>query len=345
MLKPTECSEQRIRIMRIGLFTAAQWEPKENPETVLKNLTRQVQVAEDNGFTSLLLGQHLLSSPICMFQTIPLLATLSQLTNRMQLGPGVLLLSMLNPILTAEESATIDWLSDGRFVLAAGLGYRPEEFQAMGVNVKDRVGRFAEGIEIVKRLWTEDRITHAGSHFQLTNVGASVRPKQNPRPPIWIGGDVESAVRRAARIGDAWLASPTCDLDTLSTHMEAFRAERRKHQLPETVACPIIRECFVGRTVTEAQSISRGPLLYKYRAYASWGHEDTSGGISDNEFDNFAANRFIIGDHSKVSDALTACQELTGTNHIVARVQWPGLEHSDVIANIERLGHIAAHLP
>ena len=63
----------------------------------------------------------------------------------MQIGPGVLLLSMMNPVLAAEEGATIDWLCDGNYVLAAGLGYRLEEFEATGVDIKNRVGRMNEG--------------------------------------------------------------------------------------------------------------------------------------------------------------------------------------------------------
>jgi alkanesulfonate monooxygenase SsuD/methylene tetrahydromethanopterin reductase-like flavin-dependent oxidoreductase (luciferase family) len=101
-------------------------------------------------------GQHLLTGPMGMFQTNPLLGHLVEDAAGMQIGPGVLLLSMMNPVLAAEEAATIDWLSDGNYVLGAGLGYRPEEFQAMGVEKRERVGRLIEGLELIKRLWTED---------------------------------------------------------------------------------------------------------------------------------------------------------------------------------------------
>src|SRR5688500_15437541 len=117
--------------MRIGLFTAAQWSSEENPAAALKALREQVRAARDNGFSSLFVGQHLLTGPMGMFQTNPLLGHLVDDAAGMQVGPGVLLLSMMNPVLAAEEAATLDWLSDGN-VLGAGLGYRPEGFQAMG---------------------------------------------------------------------------------------------------------------------------------------------------------------------------------------------------------------------
>ena len=135
--------------MRIGLFTASQWSPEEDPAIVLANLRAQVRCARDNGFASLIVGQHLLTGPMGMFQTMPLLGLLTQDAAGMQIGPGVLLLSMMNPVLAAEEAATIDWLSDGNYVLCAGLGYRPEEFQAMGVEMRQRVGRLTEGLELM----------------------------------------------------------------------------------------------------------------------------------------------------------------------------------------------------
>jgi alkanesulfonate monooxygenase SsuD/methylene tetrahydromethanopterin reductase-like flavin-dependent oxidoreductase (luciferase family) len=230
-------------------------------------------------------------------------------------------------------------------VMAAGLGYRPQEFQAMGVDMGTRVGRLTEGVELIKRLWTEERVTHEGKYFQVTDAGAGIRPKQAPRPPVWLGGDVEAAVRRAARIADAWLGSPTADLATLAGHVAAFADERRKHGLPDDVACPMVRECFLGRDAGHARAVSRGPLLYKYSAYASWGHEDAAGEDFEAGFDDFAADRFIVGDAEKVRDDIQRLAEITGTDHIVARVQWPGLEQAEVIANIERLGRLVANLP
>lgn len=329
--------------MRIGMFTAAQWSPEEEPGTVLKALREQVRAARDNGFASLLVGQHMLTGPMGMFQPHPLLGQLAEDAAGMQIGPGVLLLGMMNPVLAAEEAATLDWLSDGNYVLGAGLGYRPEEFQAMGVEQRDRVGRLVEGVEVIKRLWTEERVTHHGKHFQLDDVGASVRPKQRPRPPIWLGGDVEAAVRRAARIGDAWCIGPTSSKTSVLAGLETFRDERRKTGQPN-VACPLIRECFVGRDAAHAREISRGPLLYKYRAYASWGQGETSEDEFSAKFDDFAGERFLIGDAEQVKDGILRYAESAGTDHILLRMQWPGLEHKEALATIERVGRIIAAL-
>jgi alkanesulfonate monooxygenase SsuD/methylene tetrahydromethanopterin reductase-like flavin-dependent oxidoreductase (luciferase family) len=328
--------------MRIGMFTAVQWSPEKNPGAFLESLREQVRAARDNGFSSLLVGQHLLTGPIGMFQPHPLLGLLVEDAAGMQIGPGVLLLGMMNPVLAAEEAATIDWLSDGNYVLGAGLGYRPEEFQAMGVDQRERVGRLTEGLEVIKRLWTEDKVTHHGRYFQLDDAQASVRPRQRPRPPIWLGGSVEAAVRRAARIADAWCIAPTSSAKSIVAALEAFRDERRKTGQPENVGCPLIRESFVGRDAAHAKDASRGPLLLKYQAYASWGQ----GAKRDlgATFDDFARDRFLIGDVEQVKDGILRYAETARTDHILLRMQWPGLEHRDALASIERVGRIIAAL-
>ncbi len=330
--------------MRIGMFTAMQWSPEEDPAAVLTALREQARAARDNGFSSLIIGQHLLTGPVGMFQTNPLLAYLAEDAAGMQIGPGVLLLSMMNPVLAAEEAATLDWLSGGNYVLCAGLGYRPEEFQAMGVDIKQRVGRLTEGLEIIKRLWSEDSVTHHGKYFHLDDAKTSVQPKQNPRPPIWLGGDVEAAVRRAARIADAWCVAPTLSTESMLSYLEVFREERRKTGQSEDVACPIIRECFVGRDAAHAREISRGPLLYKYRAYASWGQGETTQGDFDDAFDDFAKGRFLIGDAEQVKDEIQRYAEIARTDQFVLRMQWPGLDHREALGNIERIGKIIAAL-
>ncbi len=325
--------------MRIGMFTGAQWEASEAPGEVLANLRGQVRTARDNGFSSLLVGQHLLSGPLGMFQLAPLLGALAEDAGGMQLGPGVLLLSIVNPVLAAEEAATLDWLTDGNYVLAAGLGYRAEEFRAMGVEMRTRVGRFTEALDIVKRLWTEDEVSHEGRYFNFAGV-PGIQPKQSPRPPIWLGGDVEPAVRRAARLADAWLAAPTASFDELAHLFAVWREERRAHDLDPDVTCPVIRECFIGRDHAHALAACRASLLTKYAAYASWGQENAAEADFDSAFDDFCQRRFLIGDEAEVRDQLAECAEITGSDHFILRMHWPGLAQAEALANIERIGRL-----
>src|SRR5216684_1241854 len=90
----------------------------------------------------------------------------------------------------AEIGAFLDLVSGGKFLLGVGLGYRGEEFAAFGVPMSERVSRLTEGVEIIRRLWTEDKVTHRGRHWSFENVTIRPRPIQWPRPPILVGSQV-----------------------------------------------------------------------------------------------------------------------------------------------------------
>ena len=93
----------------------------------------------------------------------------------MRIGPNILVLPLLNPVIVAEEAATMDVMTGGRFTLGVGLGYREAEFDNLGVNRKTRVDRFGEAIEVMRKLWTEAQVTSQGKHFPLADASISLR--------------------------------------------------------------------------------------------------------------------------------------------------------------------------
>ena len=115
--------------MKLGLYMATQWRQGADLGPELENLIEQVRVSKASGLASLMVGQHFVSSPLQMFQAMPLLARLAAEAEGMQLGPGLLLLPLLNPVIVAEETATLDWLCGGNAIIGLGLGYRQEEFE------------------------------------------------------------------------------------------------------------------------------------------------------------------------------------------------------------------------
>ncbi len=327
--------------MKIGLYMATQWREGAALGPELANLIEQVRAARANGFASLMVGQHFLSKPLQMFQATPLLARLAAEAEGMMLGPGLLLLPLLNPVVVAEEAATMDWLTGGNYVLGLGLGYRQEEFDSIGVPFKERVPRFVESIEVIRKLWRDPVVEHQGRFHKLSGVQASLKPKRPGGPPLWLAGDVEVAVKRAALLGDAWMPSPLVSLHGVGKLAATFRQTRAEAALPPASEFPIIRECHVG-----AFDEVREPLFFKYEAYASWG--GASGFVPADrirqDFDKFAADRFLIGSESEVTEQLQRYGESTGTDHMLMRVQWPGLDQKTTLRTIDRLGRVIARL-
>lgn len=129
-------------------------------------------------------------------------------TRRLRFGTSVLVLPGRNPVLLAKELATIDVLSEGRMIVAVGLGAPvPEEHGAFLVDRAEAPGRTEEAVVLIKRLWTEERVTHEGRYFRVRDVALGTRPVQRPHPAVWFGGHSRPALRRVGRLGDGWLPS------------------------------------------------------------------------------------------------------------------------------------------
>ena len=132
--------------MKLGIFLQTQWNPGDAIEEGIAGLTRQAVLADELGYDSAWLPQHYLSAPFASLQPGPMLGLLAAETKNIRLGTGVYLLPFTHPVVLAEEMASADWISNGRLIFGAGMGYREEEFAAIGVPIKERVGRFVEGL-------------------------------------------------------------------------------------------------------------------------------------------------------------------------------------------------------
>ena len=188
--------------MKIGIFLATQWPEGADLGHAVGDLAAQVRAARDNGLASVWFGQHYLTGPLQMLQTGPLIARLAPEGEGLTFGSAIYLVAMQNPVALAEEAASLDWITGGRFVLGAGMGYRAEEFEALGVPFAERIGRFAESLALMRRLWREPSVEHRGKHFSVPGLGASVLPKQPGGPPSCEANS--SASRRRCRRAHGW---------------------------------------------------------------------------------------------------------------------------------------------
>ena len=159
----------------------------------------------------------------------------------------VILLPLYNPVDLAELVASMDVMTEGRFILGVGLGYRDMEYQAFGMTAGERVPRFLEILNVMKRLWTEDEVTFEGRFFRLHKATMTIRPVQKPYPPIWIAANADSAVKRAARLGHVWVANPHSHISILERQVRLYRdtISEAGGELPEDL--PLMKEMYVAR--------------------------------------------------------------------------------------------------
>lgn len=326
--------------MKVGLFINTQWPEDVDVPAQIPALVEQVRTARESGFGSLWFPHHWLTAPMQMLQIMPAMAYLAAEAKGMVIGPNILILPPMNPMHVAEESATLDVITGGNYVLGAGLGYREPEFTALGVPLSERAGRFNEAVTLMRKLWSGEKITFEGKYFTVRDAGISVKPVRPGGPPIYVAGLAQAAVKRAARIGDAWLIANACSIQEIEPQMQAYRAALAEYGRTP-LEFPIAREAYVGTSQETAWQDCRQALEYKYAAYAAWGMTSPLAGTT---LEEFARDRFIIGDKQSVKNEVLRYRELFGVDHFIMRTQWPGLDQDKTLASIQRMGEVFAEL-
>src|SRR6201998_1077350 len=230
--------------MRVGLFVNTQFPEGFNLEERVREMIEQVRAAREAGFASLWFPPHWLTHPMQMLQITPVMGYVAAHAQGMTIGPNILILRPLNPMHVAEEAVTLDVLTGGNYILGVGLGYRQPEFDAFGISLSERAPRFNESIALMRRLWTEERVTHKGRFYQVNDAGIGAKPVRPGGPPLYIAGHAPGSGRRAERIGHAWLSVNTSGLGKVMALMETYRGALNEYGRTP-MEFPITVECYV----------------------------------------------------------------------------------------------------
>jgi alkanesulfonate monooxygenase SsuD/methylene tetrahydromethanopterin reductase-like flavin-dependent oxidoreductase (luciferase family) len=323
--------------VKVGLFVTNQQTLDTDMVSALHDQIAMVRHARDRGWDSLLSGQHYLNEGNNkQLQIVPFLARLAAEAGEMTIGLGVLLLNLHNPVYTAETVASLDVITGGNLIFGVGLGYRDIEFDAFAVPKGERVKRFEEYLALIQRLWTEDRVTYEGASCRLDNVRMNIRPVQKPRPPIWIAANNDPAVKRAARLGDAWFINPHATMDTIRRQMAIYRAELEAAGKALPRELPMVKEVYCARDRSTALEMAGPYLLAKYRDYARWGQDKVMPDNSDfgRSLDELIEGRFVLGSPQECYEQLKPYWEQFGVNHLIIRTHWAGMPLSSAVASM-----------
>jgi alkanesulfonate monooxygenase SsuD/methylene tetrahydromethanopterin reductase-like flavin-dependent oxidoreductase (luciferase family) len=238
----------------------------------------------------------------------------------------------------AEELATLDVVTEGRLVFGAGIGYRPEEFDYLGIPFKERAARTDEILELLVKLWTQDEVTHSGRFWQLEGVKPHLKPVQDPHPPIWVGAQSVAGARRAGRFGDAFPVTPEATYEEIEERFAAVRegfAARGKPFGPQPVRRNVLVADSRDEALVEYARVSKG----KYLSYASKGMTYAGDAETlDRDFLTTVAQHAVVGTDAEVVAQLTDLCTRFPVDPLLLRPQWPSMSADETIAAIERLG-------
>lgn len=285
---------------------------------------RECERAEAAGFDSVWLGEHH-NNPVLYPAPLIGLAAVASRTRSIRLGTGVLLLPLYHPVMVAEEGAMVDMISGGRLILGVGAGYAPEEFAAFGSSLKERGSRLEESAALLHRLWTEENVTHRGRHYHVDNATIAPRPVQRPRPPIWFGAWAEPAIRRAARLGDAWFVGPSANLQEIAPCAQHYR-EACSETGKSAGEVALFRYVFVASSTNEAISAAGDPFIQAFeKMYFRWPHPVVKRPAGQLTIERLAEDRIILGDPRTCLEGITRFQRELGIKHLVCRFSVPGI--------------------
>ncbi|MFC4986475.1 LLM class flavin-dependent oxidoreductase [Saliphagus infecundisoli] len=317
--------------MKFGVFLNQYYTPESGFEVT--DLYEQVELMERVGFDGAAVGErHVHEEGFA--EAITTLSAIAARTERLELATMALLPMCYDPIRLAEQVAMIDRLSDGRMHFGAAIGYRERELEAFGVDLEGRSKTFIESLSLLKRLWSEESVSHDGPEWTVEDVFVSPRPEEMP---VWIGGHADVAIKRAAYRGDGWIASASSTTEDLKHQigvyedaLDEFGENRDDHEVV------LMRDCFVADSVADARETIEPYLLRMYEWYARWGQTYMDEHEVEVDYDDLE-EKFVIGSPDECVDQLRVYEDL-GVDQVYLRCQFPGQPQDVTLETVERFG-------
>jgi alkanesulfonate monooxygenase SsuD/methylene tetrahydromethanopterin reductase-like flavin-dependent oxidoreductase (luciferase family) len=235
------------------------------------------------------------SAPLLM------LAPLMARTRDMKFCTNIHLLPARHPLEMAEEINTINEMANNRFILGAGIGYKPDEFENVGWNFKTRAKRFEECLEILPIAMKGEPFSYSGNHFNIDNVLISPPPLRGEIPPIWVGAVSEPAMKRAGRMADGWLISFAEHLIELEAKVATYKQIAAEHGRPSTLC--LMRDMHIAPTREALDPNFLPNIVQVWQSYNDLGSKADRDELSNDvmfggkqvSLDEFAPNRAVVG--------------------------------------------------
>jgi probable F420-dependent oxidoreductase len=290
----------------LGQFTLQipPWDSRTHAE-LYDDLLRIAVLAEELGFDSIWFAEHHGASDGYIPSLLPLLAAIAARTERLQLGTAVMLAPFHDPVRLAEDAAVVDLLSKGRLQLGLGLGWAPHEYAMFGVDSKGRGKRLSEMVEFLRLAWTADRFDYDGAHINVRDV--SVMPKPASPIPIWLGGNDDRALRRAALLADGHFPPSTAGPADGVVRAKRIMELRAELGVSGPYRYGMFLPLGLGADEDEAWKSIRDGLLHVRGTYALWfgGERDVSNARDfASSFEEPARASAVVGTPAQVVSAL-----------------------------------------
>jgi alkanesulfonate monooxygenase SsuD/methylene tetrahydromethanopterin reductase-like flavin-dependent oxidoreductase (luciferase family) len=310
----------------------------------MRETIRASQVAEEAGFDGVFLPEHHMMDDAYLPSPFPLLGALAATTERIHIGTTIHLLPFYNPIQTAEASAIVDQISGGRLRLGVGLGNFEPEFELMGLEKKDQVGRFTEAIELLREAWTGKAFDFQGKYFHS-------KGRITPTPinaKLWIGAMSDVGVRRAARYGCPWPTDPLHNIAVLKHWAEVYREAAVEYGTEEKVSVVLLRDSWIADSLDEVEQAWWPEVRADHWMYFQkvprfiTELEPSLAGIEGEEdfiFERHRIDRFVVGPAGECIKAIERMRDELAMDYLILTFRFAnGPDHERHLECIRRFG-------
>jgi probable F420-dependent oxidoreductase len=297
-----------------------------------------VRLVEQVGLDGAWVSEHHFAADGYLPSLLPLLAAFAAVTDRIELGTGVVLAPFHDPLRLAEDFAVVDQLSGGRTICGLGIGWRDEEFREFNVDVSSRVRRLIEVVDVLRLAWAETRFDYDGRHYRYS--GVAVTPKPARVPPILIGGFADRAIRRAGRIGDGYISS-RAERQRVAQAFEMATEERARAGREGPPVVGVLQNAFVTDDPEGDWPMVHAGIGHQLGTYAGWraGTDVPGQDLQVVPPDEETIRRTTAyGRPEDVVESLRPLAELLGRypeSHLVVRLHYPGMDAAPAARAIE----------
>jgi alkanesulfonate monooxygenase SsuD/methylene tetrahydromethanopterin reductase-like flavin-dependent oxidoreductase (luciferase family) len=332
-------------------YNQAPWD--EDHVQVCDRLVERGVRAEEKSFDDVFVIEHVGSGDYAYYEPLSVLSGIAERTSEIRLGTGIILAPFYHPVRLAQRAATIDVMSDGRLTLGFGTGYRENEFETFEIPYDERLPRTLETIDILKKLWRGNDVTHDGGRFHFEDLTVHPKPVQDGGPPIWLGLHGDWGLNHLANSEEEWwgIVLPEEQLQTkLGQYTEELEAAGTSIEESEI---PIMIEASVAEDYETAVEAVREPVVEKYREYLSRAGPDVEGGKAGPHITNNPVLRnlddpddltfdmiedlFLIGGPEDVIEQIEDLREM-GVNHFCIRPPLLQMDEDKVAQTIDIFG-------
>lgn len=325
-----------------GLLTAQRPpDANRNYEQVYDETVQLAQLAEEHGFDVVWTSEHHFFDDGYSPSVLPLSAALAEATSTIDIGTGIALAPLYDPVRLAEDAATVDLLSGGRFRLGLANGYMDREFDVFGVDKSTRGTRVVETIELCRRAWQEGSFSFNGELFEYDDLRVEPTPPEGG-PDIYLGGTSEHAVERAVRRADGHIGIVYYDeAHSYRSSFDQFtdNVDRMSGRVDDEFTVALMQYTHVHEDDETAWDQLRPSLIYSRQKYAE--HADGRDAsrwelesMTDADLQRLR-NGALVGDPNTIIERLRTYEaEVDGELHIIARMWHPLLDfetHAEAI--------------